>query len=179
MAGLGHVALGLAVGRLRCRGLPRLQTFGRMAFYAALAMLPDADVIGFPLGVRYESTFGHRGAVHSLVFAALVGLAIGAVQTLRRRPALAVAVISAAVVASHGLLDALTDGGLGVALLWPFSTERIFFSWRPIAVSPIGPAVFSPRGLRVALSELLIFSPLWLFALWPRRGREKKNATPG
>jgi inner membrane protein len=42
------------------------------------------------------------------------------------------------VTASHGLLDALTDGGLGVALFSPFTQKRFFFSWTPIEVSPFG-----------------------------------------
>ena len=37
--------------------------------------------------------------------------------------------------ASHGVLDALTDGGRGVGFLIPFSSERFFFPWRPIPVS--------------------------------------------
>jgi inner membrane protein len=38
---------------------------------------------------------------------------------------------------SHGLLDALTDGGLGVAFFSPFDTSRYFFPWRPISVCPM------------------------------------------
>ena len=61
--------------------------------------------------------------------------------------------------ASHGLLDALTDGGLGVAFFAPFSDARYFFPWRPIAVSPIGARFFSARGAAVLISE---FVWLWL-----------------
>ena len=51
---------------------------------------------------------------------------------------------------SHGLLDMLTNGGLGVALFVPMSNERYFFPWRPITVSPIGLSRFvSAWGLRV------------------------------
>jgi len=82
-----------------------------------------------------------------------------------------------ALVASHPLLDALTDGGLGVALLWPFSAERFFFPWRPIPVSPIGVGFFSLRGIRVALAELQFFAPVYVVALWP--GRVKPRASPG
>ena len=57
--------------------------------------------------------------------------------------------------ASHGVLDAMTDGGLGVAFFAPLSDTRYFFPWRPIVVSPIGVAeFFGPRGLRVLWSEL-------------------------
>jgi inner membrane protein len=56
--------------------------------------------------------------------------------------------------ASHPLLDALTNGGLGVALFWPWSDARLFAPWRPIAVSPIGAGFFSARGLAVLGSDL-------------------------
>jgi inner membrane protein len=56
---------------------------------------------------------------------------------------------------SHPVLDALTNGGLGVGLFAPFTNERYFFPYRPIEVSPIGVgAFFSHRGLIVMLSEL-------------------------
>ena len=58
-------------------------------------------------------------------------------------------------VSSHILLDAMTNGGLGVAALWPFDQTRYFCDWRPIRVSPFGlKALLSQRGLAVMLSEL-------------------------
>jgi inner membrane protein len=57
--------------------------------------------------------------------------------------------------ASHGVLDAMTNGGLGVAFFAPFSDARYFFPWRPIVVSPISiRAFFGPRGLQVMWSEI-------------------------
>jgi inner membrane protein len=44
--------------------------------------------------------------------------------------------------ASHGVLDAMTDGGLGVAFFSPFDNRRYFLPWRPIVVSPISIARF-------------------------------------
>jgi len=72
-------------------------------------------------------------------------------------------------VASHGLLDALTNGGRGIALLWPFTNARYFAPWRPIPVAPIGLRFLSSRGLHVALVELALFSPLFVYGLWPRK----------
>jgi inner membrane protein len=58
--------------------------------------------------------------------------------------------------AAHGVLDAMTTGGLGVAFFSPWNPERYFFGFRPIAVSPIGiKAFFSGVGLRVLGSEAL------------------------
>ena len=57
--------------------------------------------------------------------------------------------------ASHGVLDAFTDGGLGVAFLWPWSAERFFAPapWRVIEVSPIGLTAFLSRAGDVLASE--------------------------
>jgi inner membrane protein len=81
---------------------------------------------------------------------------------------------------SHGVLDAMTDGGLGVAFLAPFSSERWFLPWRPIRVSPIGiAAFFSTRGRAVLESELWV---VWLpaallaaFGVWLER-RARRHA---
>ena len=162
MASLLHVAVGEAAGRLWA-GRPS----GSAALaFSALSMLPDADVLAFVAGIPYGAPFGHRGASHSLAFALACGLAVGLVGRRGR-----LGVLAAAVVASHPLLDALTDGGLGVALLWPLSDQRIFAPWRPIPVAPIGAGFLSARGLRVVLAELLPSLPLLAFGLWPSRPR--------
>ena len=109
------------------------------------SMLPDVDVVGFRFGVAYGDLLGHRGLSHSLLVAAcLAGLAALLAGRLGARRMLAFGVVFLAT-ASHGLLDALTDGGLGVALLSPFDRARYFFPWRPIEVSPIGIAPYCNR----------------------------------
>lgn len=172
MASIGHIAVGMAAARIND---PARASWRSMAAWSALAMLPDADVIGFAIGVRYADPWGHRGAAHSLVLALA---AAGAVAMAVPRSASSGSsrprsfAIAAAVAASHGLLDTLTDGGLGVALLWPFDLTRYFAPWRPIPVAPVGLAFLSPYGLLVALTELALFAPLIAFAIgmrvrWP------------
>lgn len=129
-------------------------------------MAPDADVISFRLGINYGEMLGHRGLSHSLLFAA--ALAFFAMWRLwfaeRGANRWAVWFYLFLVTASHGLLDALTDGGMGVAFFAPFDNTRYFFPVTPIAVSPIGAAFFSSRGLRVIGSELLwVWLPSVLF----------------
>lgn len=166
MASVGHVAIGMAAARIAARPAPAA---GRaMLFWSLLSMLPDADVIGFPLGVAYGDPWGHRGATHSLTFALGVGGVLGVAAAIRGWPVIRTAVIGALVLASHGILDTMTDGGLGCALLWPFDATRYFAPWNPIPVSPIGAGYLSAYGLRVALTELILFSPVFLFACWPR-----------
>ena len=125
------------------------------AWTAACAILPDIDVIAFSFGIPYEAMLGHRGFTHSFAFAVIAGVAVSwhlsHCSHLSHR--LALFLWFSAVTASHGLLDAMTNGGRGVAFFAPFSPERYFFPWRPIQVSPIGAAFFSPRGLRVLASE--------------------------
>jgi inner membrane protein len=70
-----------------------------------------------------------------------------------------------AAAASHGLLDMATDGGLGIALFWPFETARQFFAVTPIRVSPIGAGFFSARGAETLLSELVwVWGPAAILA---------------
>ena len=141
------LAAGVALGRRR---LPlRLVAAGMVA-----AVLPDADVIAFDLGIEYAHAFGHRGASHSLPFALACGmLAACSARWLKASAATAFAFIALSAV-SHPLLDMLTDGGLGVALFWPWSDARHFAPWRVIDVSPFANRFFSARGVEVLLSEL-------------------------
>jgi inner membrane protein len=163
MPSLGHIAVGMAAARVyRDTPGPR---WSSMAWWSALSLLPDADVIGFAVGVQYGDPWGHRGATHSLTFALAVAGALGLAAPAFRLPRWPTFAFAFVVLASHGLLDTLTDGGLGAALLWPFELTRYFAPWRPIPVAPIGFDVLSPTGLVVALTELVLFAPVVLFAL--------------
>jgi inner membrane protein len=123
---------------------------------AALTMAPDMDMVAFSLGIPYEHMFGHRGISHSLLAALLTGgllAAIGA-RVWRLHFGLQWVYFFLCMV-SHGLTDMLTGGGLGIALLAPFSSERYFFDIRPIRVSSFGLADFaSGRWTTVMGSEL-------------------------
>lgn len=141
------LALGLALGRGTLS--PRLLAAGVLATIA-----PDFDTIAFKLGIAYADPFGHRGASHSLAIALLVGVLGASISPWLRTTRVRAFWFLAFCTASHPLLDALTNGGLGVALLWPWSHERFFAPWRPIAVSPIGAGFFSARGVAVLWSEL-------------------------
>jgi len=165
VASLGHIVVGMAAARAYAGRATTRPTAAAMLFWAALSFLPDADVIGFPLGVRYEDAWGHRGATHSLVFAIALGAVVGLAAPRFGRPMMRTGVVAALVVASHALLDTLTDGGLGCALLWPFNLARYFAPWTPLPVSPIGLGYLSPYGLYVAAVEMVLFVPLLAYAL--------------
>lgn len=175
MASIGHVLLGMAAGRRWAKDEPLAGAAPAMLAFSALAMLPDADVVAFKLGIPYAAPFGHRGAAHSLAVALAVGLLAAALPPGRTSRLRRFAFV-AATVASHGVLDALTNGGLGVAFFWPFSAERFFFPIQPLPVAPIGARFLSARGLHVALVELAWFLPALAYALWPRRALRPRAA---
>jgi inner membrane protein len=138
---------------------------------AVCAALPDADVFGFGLGIHYGDMLGHRGLTHSLFFALAFGFLIVIaffrnIEFGSRNWWTLVAFFFIAT-ASHGLLDALTNGGLGVAFFSPFSNTRYFFPWRPIEVSPLGLDRFlGARGIEVIVSEIKwVWIPSALLAL--------------
>ncbi len=124
------------------------------------AVVPDADALGFKLGVAYESVWGHRGITHSFFFAALLSLMVihffyGQEKAGSKRW-LTLFIFFFLSTASHPILDAMTSGGLGVAFFAPFNNTRYFFPFRPIQVSPIGVArFFSEWGWRVIKSEFI------------------------
>jgi len=136
---------------------------------AVCAGLPDLDFVAFDLGIPYDHVLGHRGLSHSLPFAALVaGVALWAVRAFRTAPSSAALLLYFFLCAgSHGLIDAMTDGGLGIAFFAPFSGERYFLPWRPITVAPIGVLpFFSQRGWEVLCSEALwVGIPSLIFAV--------------
>jgi inner membrane protein len=122
------------------------------------SILPDADVIAFAYGVPYESVWGHRGFTHSFLFALILAVALAYLFYSRVGAKTRILLILYFFIctASHSVLDALTNGGLGVAFFFPFENSRYFFPWRPIQVSPIGvDSFFTERGVRVIMSELL------------------------
>jgi len=144
-------------------------------FAIGCSILPDVDVIGFSLGMPYGGIFGHRGFFHSLLFAFLVSMSIifwgfkGDSKFFNPRWGLFFFLLTSA----HGVLDALTNGGWGVAFFSPFDTTRYFFPWRPLKVSPIGLAgFFSPWGREVILREMIwIWTPSVLLLTVVRGGQ--------
>lgn len=141
--------------------LYKLSTFSKrkILFFCLLgSLIPDFDVIGFKLGIQYGDMLGHRGFSHSIIFAIIYALAVIFLFfrkdfSINKGKLFMLFFIS---IMSHNLLDMLTNGGLGVGLFIPFTSERYFFPYTPIEVSPIGKNFFSGRGMAVLLNELYL-----------------------
>ena len=147
-----HPAIPLAIGT----GLGKKAISGKLLALGFLfSILPDFDVIAFYFGIPYSSQWGHRGFTHSLFFAGTMSILFAYLLSsrldLQRTKIFVFLFIS---MASHGLLDMFTDGGLGIAVLWPFDHARYFWPYQVVKVSPIGIGFFSDWGLRTVVSEL-------------------------
>ena len=137
------------------------RTFLKLCLLAIFcAVIPDADVLGFKMGVPYASMYGHRGFTHSLPFSFLLGILVTLLfyrkVTLFSLKWWKYCLFFTAITFSHALLDAMTNGGHGCAFFAPFSAERYFFPFRPIVVSPLGVRnFFTQWGWRAFKSELI------------------------
>jgi inner membrane protein len=154
----------------------------RVATVAALcAALPDIDALGRPFGnLAYESIFGgHRGITHSLTFAVLLG-AVVAWGFFRAQPWDRVRhrlwAIFALATASHGVLDAFSTIGDGVAFWAPFSWTHYEFLWRPLG--EIGPGSRGPERLwaMVANELLLVGLPALIVVVLASLARRRSRA---
>jgi len=167
------------VGASFSTALPQnLRGFRAAALLGFLGMMPDLDIIGFYFGVPYSNTFGHRGVSHSLSFALLIAAGLVALairlEVFPGDQALRTSLVASAAMGSHGLLDMSTNGGLGVGLLMPFRSARVFFPFRPIEVSPISPRRFLTDGGPVLVSEFMwVWVPIMILValVWVLRDR--------
>ena len=155
-SGFGHAIAAIGIGRaLLFREKAKFWVLG-----ICCAILPDGDFIGYKLGIEYGSLFGHRGFTHSLFFALLLSILVMIVfyrneRSFSKTWNLLLLYFFLAT-ASHSVLDALTNGGHGVAFFSPFSNERYFFPWQPIEVSPLSiKGFFSEWGVKVLASEMI------------------------
>lgn len=168
MPSLGHVAVGLAAGRLHAGTGSRSRVAPTLVF-TALALFPDLDVVARQLGAGRASIWLHRGALHSIAVAVLAGLAAACLAGGLGRAWPRTAATAALVALSHGVLDTITRGGRGVMLLWPFDETRFLAPWPLLAAAPIGARLASTPGVAVLVHEAVLFSPLLVYALWPAR----------
>ncbi len=166
-----HAFVGLAGARLYA---DRPMPWAYWGLAAALPMIPDLDV--FFTGT-YRTALGHRGITHSLLFALALAM-IAAAATfkiqrgtvpflwptmLRTVPATKIGTVPVswwsltalffAIIASHGVLDAMTRGGENVPFFWPFGGR--YGNWGPLRVSDIAFDWPDPRRSQAIRAELL------------------------
>lgn len=152
-----HAIASVAVGKVNFRSVHTWK-FWLLGIFCAV--IPDADAVGYWMGVPYDSLWGHRGITHSFFFAFLLAAAVMYLFYRTEKPFTkswwTLYLTFFVSTASHPILDAFTTGGLGVAFFAPFWDERYFFPWKVIKVSPISiTRFFSTKGLQVLKSEFV------------------------
>ena len=154
----GHSVVGYTVSKI----IDNKNTKWLLLVAIFSTILPDFDVIGFKLGIAYSHPLGHRGFTHSILFAVLWAILLTYTIGKKNKTLWFLVIFLSPV--SHGILDAMTNGGRGVGFFIPFNNERFFLPWRIIQVSPLGiESFFSEWGLRVIFSEFkFILLPCFL-----------------
>ncbi len=148
------------------------------------ATIADVDLVGSFFGIPYAAFFGHRGFTHSLFFGLLLSILLTAYllrdTDLLSRRWRAFFLFFFLLSATHGLLDACTDGSIGVALLSPFDTTRYFFPWTPISMGHFRRflrtwsfAAIESEFFWVWLPAVSVILLSWIVRLGVRRSRVK------
>lgn len=141
---ISHAAVGFAIAAWTQASAPTRRV---CVVAAACAVLPDIDVIGWPLQVADTSLFAHRAITHSLAFA-LVGALVATLLFFRgdqwASKRARITLILGLALLSHSCLDALSSYSRGVEFLAPFSQQRFRFLWTPLGLAgqPVQEAVF-------------------------------------
>ena len=162
-----HAIVGISIGKAASQ---KKQPTKFWILSLLCPIIPDLDVLGLKIGIEYHSFWGHRGISHSLFFALILGILVSSLcfreEGLFTKSWFFNTIYFFAITATHGILDAFTNGGGGVAILSPFCNERFTFWVTPITVSPLSLKVFfGEQGLRVILNELLwVWLPSLCFA---------------
>lgn len=166
MSALGHLAVGIAASRFGMAATRRTRKEQWATAFAlmALAVAPDLDILAEQAGLAE-----HRGASHSLAFAAIVAMACFGAAAVTRRPAAWWGLAAFTAIASHGILD-LFSPGPAVELLWPLTEVRIVAPIRPLPSPPLSD-LLTVLAARTWALEALIFLPVVLVAFAHRRSR--------
>ncbi len=143
-----HAVVGLGLGRLYAT---RPMPWTYWGLVTVLPILPDLDAFSM---ASYGSLFGHRGITHTLLFALALS-SLAAVATFRcfRVSWWSLAILFFAIIASHGLLDAMTRGGENIPFFWPLGGR--YGNWGPLPVSDIAFDLPDPRSSSAIRMELL------------------------
>jgi len=166
---VGHIIAGVATGWV-AQSWPGASRARRAAaawlpaVCAGLAILPDADLL----------LAAHRTWTHSIGAVAATGLAAAAIARWRRWPVVAGALMAAAALGSHVLLDWLgsdPSAPVGIMALWPVS-EAYYVSGMDLFMEVSRrywiPDEIVVHNLKAAVLEAAILGPVAVAARWWR-----------
>nr|WP_320131828.1 metal-dependent hydrolase [uncultured Holophaga sp.] len=177
----GHAVAGYAIGTAFSPDRPGRRT---RILAVICAMAPDLDWFTGFLDPEDHLGLSHRGFPHSLLAAGLITLLAMVLGRRNQLRHLKTWLCLGTATFSHGLLDAFTFGGTGVAFLAPFSKARFVAAWQPIFVSPIPLSGGLRDWLFFSLGTELLFigGPALVIILLARRlartRQQRSTSTP-
>lgn len=175
MASIAHLAAGAVCGAAYARATSAKPAHA-VAVFALVALSPDLDFLAMNLpGGSQGTPLEHRVMSHSLAFALVAGALLGGATAPRGRRLHGV-LWTVLALASHGVLDALTDNGPGPRLLWPFSRSPVQFAWHPLPGTEFFQEYFTTAAIPVVSAELLWSLPMLLLAWWIGAGPRPSDA---
>ncbi len=142
-----HAVVGLGLARL-CTVHPKPWAYWGLA--VLLPIVPDLDV--FVPNLR-GGLSAHRGITHSLLFALLLSMVVAGIAC--RHVGVKWRWLTAllfALLASHGLLDAMTNAGARIPFFWPFGNR--YGHWGPLPPSDLAYSFPAPRASPALQAEL-------------------------
>lgn len=168
-----HAIAGAAAGALYQSPNSRRRV---ITLAAICGVVPDLDLIGWPLGVSTFTLWGHRGLTHSIAFAVVLGVTVAALlPAATRRERWIVAAVLILATATHSVLDAMTTySPTGPAFWAPFSNDRYRFSWMPLT----GAGGLNTDFGQEALYSCLPAAVLILLIEWWRRRHQPPAGNP-
>jgi inner membrane protein len=180
MSTFGHLAVGAAVGRL-VGPSDRRKLRWWMVWLAVVGIAADFDFIGvWWFGVGPGATWNHRGATHSMVVAALGGLASVVVARWHGLDRRLAALVGTFVAATHPILDGFSRHAAGLPLWWPVSADfwqsRVRFLPGVVMTSDY----LQPAGILWLAIELLgSVGLVWAASRLKRSGRDQEKPPAG
>lgn len=132
--------------------------------------LPDLDVLSYLFHIAPPHPLGHRGLTHSCVFALVAAILVTLCCSRQLKP------FSRRwwslygwfflIAFAHGILDAMVDDRLGVAFLWPWTTQHYHLPWRPFLDYPLEASALVSMSLWTTVFLELQFCSLLVVALF-------------
>ena len=174
-----HTTAGYLIYRYSRRKLPAeaRHALGPLSLLLAItvifAMLPDFDaLLGLVVGDigRY-----HNQGTHSLVVGLAISLIVAACLCYRKKSSfLSWFLVLLIGYESHVVLDYFTNGGRGVMLFWPFSSERFLPPFTLFHGVRWSQGLYTTEHILTVASELLIVLVVFL-AIWFFEGRKSRK----
>ena len=164
---VAHGLVGASVVAGFARDLSPRRDWGKLLLGAAVANVPDLDYFALIKVFHFPESW-HRGPLHSITFALLVGVCAALVLS---GPWLRQTLIFWAATASHGFLDLFSRNP--VEIFWPWSAARVdfgmstYYSMSQMRAEPVMSQI--TYMAKICLFEFVIFAPVFLLVLLIRK----------